>query len=213
MSQPPEYPGNPADPHGGNQNPPGYPTPPPGYGAPPPPPGYGAPPPPPGYGAPPPPPGYGPPPGGGYYPPGPPPQGYNPTGSPPPPPGYGAPPPGYPPPGYGAPPAGWPPQQGFGGQPTQQFSVGDAFSWAWNKFGKNAAALVVPALVYGVALISLNVVTRMLDGALDQGTSSHSTGGETTGPLSQTSLALLLIASIVVLIVHFLLQTFAGPHS
>jgi uncharacterized membrane protein len=50
----------------------------------------------------------------------------------------------------------------------------------------------------------------MLDGALDQGTSSHSTGGETTGPLSQTSLALLLIASIVVLIVHFLLQTFAG---
>ncbi|MDT5148139.1 MAG: hypothetical protein QOC58_2784, partial [Mycobacterium sp.] len=36
MSQPPEYPGTPADPYGGNQNPPSYP-PPPGYGAPPPP--------------------------------------------------------------------------------------------------------------------------------------------------------------------------------
>src|SRR5205085_4011117 len=63
MSQPPEYPGTPNVPHGGGQNPPGYP-PPPGYGAPPPPP-----------------PGYGPPPGGGYNQPGPPPG----SGAPPPP--------------------------------------------------------------------------------------------------------------------------------
>ncbi len=82
MSQPPEYPGTPNVPHGGNQNPPGYP-PPPGYGAPPPP---QAPPPPPPAG---PPPGYGAP--------------------PPPPPGYGAPPPGYAPqPGYGGAPGGQP---------------------------------------------------------------------------------------------------------
>ena len=51
MSQPPDYPGTPADPQRGNQTPPGYP-PPPGYGAPPPPPpagpGNGAPPPGPG---------------------------------------------------------------------------------------------------------------------------------------------------------------------
>src|SRR3984885_13857035 len=81
MSQPPEHPGNPNDPYGGNPRPgdypppPGYgppPGPPPGYGPPPgqpqpgyrPPPGYGAPPPPPGYG--PPQPGYGPPPGSGF---------------------------------------------------------------------------------------------------------------------------------------------------
>ncbi len=83
MSHPPEYPGNPNEPYGGNfPSYPGYgppPGPPPGYGPPPgqPQPGYG---PPPGYGAPPPPPGYG-----------------------PPQPGYG-PPPGYPPPpGYGPP--------------------------------------------------------------------------------------------------------------
>ncbi|UDS56994.1 hypothetical protein LDH12_13625, partial [Mycobacterium tuberculosis] len=42
MSQPPEHPGNPADPQGGNQGAGSYP--PPGYGAPPPPPGYGPPP-------------------------------------------------------------------------------------------------------------------------------------------------------------------------
>ena len=88
MSQPPDYPGTPADPQRGNQTPPGYP-PPPGYGAPPPPPPAG-----PGYGAPPPGPGYGrhasPPPGPGGYgpPPGPPPS----YGTPPPPPGAYRPP-------------------------------------------------------------------------------------------------------------------------
>ena len=29
----------------------------------------------------------------------------------------------------------------YGGQP---FSIGEAFNWAWNKFSKNAAALIVP---------------------------------------------------------------------
>ncbi|MGA9376380.1 MAG: hypothetical protein WBV64_15400, partial [Mycobacterium sp.] len=79
--------------------------------------------------------GYPPPPPPGGYPP-PPPQG----AYPPPPPGGGYPPPaGYPPPGYpGTPGAGAP------------FNVGDAFSWAWNKFSKNAAALIVPTLVYAL---------------------------------------------------------------
>ncbi|CAM2868592.1 hypothetical protein MYSI104531_06345 [Mycobacterium simiae] len=86
MSQPPEHPGDPAGPDGGDHNPSGYPPPPPppGYGAPPPPPGYGTPPP--GYGTP--PPGYGTPPG---------------YGAPPPPPGY-PPQPGVGSP-YGAPPS------------------------------------------------------------------------------------------------------------
>ena len=129
MSQPPNYPGGPNEPWGGNQNPGGYP-PPPNYGSPPPP-GYGAPPPPPGYGAPPPPPGY-----GGY---------------PPPPPSYGAPPP---PPGYGQPPGYGGPQYGqqYGQEYGQPFSIGEAFNWAWNKFSKNAAALIVPILIYALAL-------------------------------------------------------------
>ncbi|GFP47210.1 hypothetical protein MKANGN_10880 [Mycobacterium kansasii] len=148
MSQPPEHPGTPADPQGGDRSTSGYPPPPPppGYGTTPPPPGYGAPPPPPpgygapppGYGAPPPPPpGYGPPPGGYSAP------GYN---APPPPPGYG--PPGAPAPGY-------PPQPGFGGQPKSGFNVGEAISWAWNKFTKNVAALVVPLVIYGLTMAAV----------------------------------------------------------
>jgi uncharacterized membrane protein len=162
MSQPPEHSGNPDDPQHGNQNPPGYP-PPPGYGTPPPPPpGYGTPPPPPpGYGAPP-PPGYGPPPGG-----------YNPPGPPPgsgPPPGYGAPPP--PPPGYGPAPAGYPPQPGYGIRPKPAFSVAEAFTWAWNQFTKNAVALIVPTLVYGVLLGATWGVIAL----------GHSVGTTTTSP-------------------------------
>lgn len=91
---------------------------------------------------------YPPPPQGGYPPP---PQG----GYPPPPQGGYPPPPqgGYPPPppqgGYAPPPpAGYPPA-GYPGGPAQ-YSVGDAFSWAWNKFSKNAAALIVPTLVYAL---------------------------------------------------------------
>ncbi|MGH3561684.1 MAG: hypothetical protein ACRDTN_07770 [Mycobacterium sp.] len=155
MSQPPIYPGNPDDPQPGSEAPGGYPPPyapppaQPGYGPPPAQPGYGAPPAPPGYGAPPPPPGYGaPPPHPGY-------------GAPPPPPAYNAPPP---PPGYGAPPTGYPPQPGFGGPPTQQFSVGDAFSWAWNKLTKNAVALIVSALLYGVVRVVLGFANSFASG-------------------------------------------------
>jgi uncharacterized membrane protein len=126
MSQPPEHPGNPADPQGGNQNPPGYP-PPPSYDPPPPghePPGRHAAPPP----------GYGPPPGG------------------PPPPNYGAPPPPPPPPGYNLPPGGYS-QPGYGAQPPRsKFNVGEAFSWSWAKFTQNSTALVVPVIGYLVAV-------------------------------------------------------------
>jgi uncharacterized membrane protein len=135
-------------------NPPTPPPPPPGGNYPPPPGGY--PPPPPGGGYPPPPPPQGPP--GGY----PPPQG-PPGGYPPPPPGGGYPPPqggypspqgGYPPPpqgGYPPPPqAGYPPPGGPGFGGTSEFNVGEAFTWAWNKFSKNAVPLIVATLIYGV---------------------------------------------------------------
>jgi uncharacterized membrane protein len=225
MSHPPEHPGNPADPQDENQNPPGHP-PPPGYGTqPPPPPGYGTqPPPPPGYGTqPPPPPGYGPPPPGygppppgygppGYGPPGPP--GPPPGGSPPP--GYSAPPPPPPPPpgppaGYGAPSAGYPPQPGYGvppaGRPAPQFNVGEAFSWSWNKFTSNAAALVVPVLVYGLVLAVLGFLTGFLPTALGQQSSTSYTDvyGQTTGSTSVTlgpaSISVLVIGPILMFVV------------
>ncbi len=141
MTQPPNFPGdnqggypqNPQDPQQGGYQPGGFPPPQqpqPGYG-------QG---------------GYPPPPAGGF----PPPQG----------PGYGQGEQGFPPPqqpGYGQggfppPPAGGfpPPPGGFGapqyGGGQQPFNIGDAFSWAWNKFTKNAAALIVPMLAYAVVL-------------------------------------------------------------
>jgi uncharacterized membrane protein len=174
MSQPPDYPGTPEDPYGGRPG--GYP-PPPNYGSPPQPPNYGSPPPPPNYGAPQPPPGYGSP--GGPPPAGPGRHSASPEyGSPPPPPGYGTPPPppsydqpssggydqpssggygqpssgGYPPqqPGYGAPAGGGAP----GGAAPAQLNIGEAISWAWNKFTKNIAPLVVPIVIY-VAIVGV----------------------------------------------------------
>ncbi len=142
MTQPPTPPGGFPPPPENVPPPGGYPPPgnyPPPQGNYPPPQGNYPPPqgdyPPPPQGNYPPPPqgGYPPPPQGGYPPP---PQG----GYPPPPPPQG----GYAPP----PPAGYPPA-GYPGGPAQ-YSVGDAFSWAWNKFSKNAAALIVPTLVYAL---------------------------------------------------------------
>jgi uncharacterized membrane protein len=203
MSQPPEYPGS--DPQWGNQNPPGYP-PPPG-----PPPGYGAPPPPP------PPPGYGPPPGG-YNPSGPPgPPPGRPPGPPPgPPPGYGpppSPPPPQPPgPGYGAPPTSYPPQPGYGGQPGgppgQPFSVGEAFSWAWNKFTQNAVALVVATLAYGVVLgiaYALSIVGGGLGGTTTTNTGYGTSYTVSTGP-SAVGLAVMIVGYLLAFAVGIFAQ-------
>jgi len=150
-------------------NPP--PPPPPGGGYPPPgqggypPPGHGGYPPP-GQGGYPPPqaPGGYPPPQQGGYPPTPPPSGY------PPPPEQG----GYPPPpqqGYS--PAGYPlaGPPGYGG--AQPFSVGEAFSWAWNKFSKNAAPLIIATLVYGLIVIVLQVIINLLQAAVSPGVSDY----------------------------------------
>jgi uncharacterized membrane protein len=159
-------------------NPP--PPPPPGGNYPPP--GQGNYPPPGGY----PPPGQGnyPSPGQGGYPPPPPPGGYPPPpqqgGYPPPPPPSGYPPPpqhgGYPPPPQGAPgypPAGYPPAgpPGYGG--GQAFNVGEAFSWAWNKFSKNAAPLIIATLVYALVLIVLQVIVNLLQAAVSPGVSDY----------------------------------------
>lgn len=117
------------------------------------------PPPPPGSGdsTPPPPP---PPPGGGGYdaPPPPPPPGGG---------GYGAPPPPPPPPGGG----GWgapPPGPGAGGFPTgpSGYSVGNAFSYAWQKFQQNAVPLVVITLVLIVGVAIVQVIGNVISGAL-----------------------------------------------
>jgi uncharacterized membrane protein len=209
MSQPPEYPGNPGDPQHGGQNPPGYPPPPPppGYGAPPPPPpgGPGGP----GYGAPPPGPGYGrhasPPPGPG---------GYGPPPGPPPgegPPSYGAPPP-PPPSGYGAPPAGYPPQPSYGAPPggagPAQFNIGEAVSWAWNKFTKNAVALIVPLLIYLVAIGIIAVIAGVVPALL--GESTNNTYTDAYGNTMSSTAITFGAASYAVMIVGYILLFIAA---
>ena len=122
----------------------------------------GYPPPPPG-GYPPPPQGNYPPPPQGNYPP--PPQGNYPppSGFPPPqqPPGFGPPPggPGYPPGQTGFPGPGGYGQPAYGGTPA--FSVGDAFSWSWNKFSNNTVPLLVATLIYGVVIVVLQVFINL----------------------------------------------------
>ena len=166
-------------------------------GAPPPGPGYGrhsSPPPGPGG-----PGGYGPPPGEG-------PPSY---GAPPPPPpsGYGA-----PPAGYGAPPAGYPPQPGYGapvgpGGPAQ-FNIGEAVSWAWNKFTKNAVALIVPLLIYIVVIGIIAVIAGVLPAVLGESTTTTYTDayGNTASGTAITYGA----ASYAVMVVGYILLFIAA---
>jgi uncharacterized membrane protein len=175
------------------------PPPPPGGGYPPPPGGGYPPPPPPGGGYPPPPP----PPGGGYPPPPPPGGGY------PPPPGGGYPPPqqaGYPPPGA---PGGYPPPAGPGFPGAPAFSVGEAFSWAWNKFTKNAVALIVPALVYGVIVGILIAVVYGLAFALAPETTYESYGNSYSYEASFgfASVLVLILGYIILMVVAAAIQS------
>jgi uncharacterized membrane protein len=142
--------------------------------------------------------GYPPPPQRGGYPPPPPPSGYPPPqqggyppppqhgGYPPPPPPSGYPPPhqqgGYPPPqqsggGYQQAPGGYPPAgpTGYGG--AQPYSVGEAFSWAWNKFTKNAAPLIIATLVYGLIMVVLQVIVNLVQAAVSPGVSDYTSSG------------------------------------
>jgi uncharacterized membrane protein len=156
----------PPPPPPGGYPPPGQRLPPPGQGGYPPPGQQG------GYPPPPPPGGGYPPPQQGGYPPPPPPSGYPPPpqqgGYPPPPQGA----PGYPPAPGGYPPAGPP---GYGG--AQPYNVGEAFSWAWNKFTKNAGPLIIATLVYGLILIVLQVIVNLLQAAVSPGVSDYSSSG------------------------------------
>jgi uncharacterized membrane protein len=167
---------------------------------PPPPPGNYPPPPQGGYPPPPPQGGYPPPPQQGGYPP-PPPQG----GYPPPPP-QGA--PGYPPAPAGYPPSGPP---GPGG--AQAYNVGEAFSWAWNKFSKNAGPLIIATLVYAVVAGALYGIIYGLAFALAPDTvttyESYESGFEysASSSLGAASLAVLVLGGLVMLVVMAAIQS------
>lgn len=194
MTQPPPPPGGYPPPPENVPPPGGFPPPPQGGYPPPgnyPPPQGDYPPPPPGNYPPPPPP-------QGGYPPPPPPGGY-----PPPPPQGGYPPP--PPPGGYAGPGGYPPPVGYGGAPgfgAPAYSVGEAVSWAWNKFSKNAAAILVPTLVFGLVYAVVQGIIQLISGqftttTVDDYSASFSmgTGGILVSLLG--SAVMLVVAAVV----------------
>ncbi len=80
--------------------------------------------------------------------------------------------PGYPPAPAGYPPVGPP---GYGG--AQPFNVGEAFSWAWNKFSKNAGPLIIATLVYGLIVVVLQVIVNLLQAAVSPGVSDYTSSG------------------------------------
>nr|PZN24494.1 MAG: hypothetical protein DIU75_02825 [Mycolicibacterium hassiacum] len=122
------------------------------------------------------------------------------------------PPPGgsYPPPppagGYPPPPAGpYPPQPGYPIGP--QYSVGDAFTWAWNKFSRNAAPLILSVLVYAVIL---GVLWSVGGALLTLGQQSESTVYEygddsfyffTSSDLNSLGIVVLIVLSLVHIVV------------
>ncbi len=89
---------------------------------------------------------------------------------------------GYPPPGYGG----------------QQFSVGDAFSWAWNKLSKNAIPLLVSYLIWRVILGALNFGFQLIAGLFDAASRTTNEYGHTT----TTSPGLAIAGGVIALILY-----------
>jgi hypothetical protein len=187
-------------------------TPPP---EPPRPPGGSDTPPPPPPGAPPPPPPPSTPPGGGGQgdssggwgspPPGGPsdPNGPSGWGTPPPPP-----PPGGPggPGGYGAGGYGGGPGGGYGGGP-ESYSVGNAFSYAFEKFKANWGPLVLITLLLLVASVVVNLLSQLIFGGVGQTTVDPQTGQIEGGGLFGVAMILSLLSSALVFAVQLVIQS------
>lgn len=86
--------------------------------------------------------------------------------------------------------------------------MGDAFNWAWNKFSKNAVALIVPTLAYGAILIFISVFLQIL--TPDRQTSSYggdgSYGFSTNAALGGGSIVVLLLGYVVFVVVGAFIQ-------
>ena len=146
------------------------------------------------------------PPGG--YPPQQPPGGYPPQQPPPPPGGYPPPPPpqagGYPPTAPGM------PAQGYGGAPA--FSIGEGFTWAWNKFSKNAGPLIVATIVYALIVGVVYGIFLFIASALAPTVTTYSdynNGVEysASAGFGVASYLVLGLGTIIVLIIGFAIQS------
>ena len=108
---------------------------------------------------------------------------------------------GYPPPGA----------PGYGG--AQGFNVGEAFSWAWNKFSKNPGPLIIATLVFGLILGVLYGIIYGIAVALapDTVSSYDSYGGgfsySASSSLGAASIAVLVLGGLVLLVVAGAIQS------
>ena len=114
---------------------------------------------------------------------------------------------GYPPPQQGGyPPAqpGYPPAPG-----APALNVGEAFSWAWNKFSKNVAAIIVPTLVYAViAGVLFGIVYGIaLSLSPDANYESSDSGFSYSASLGGASFAVLVLGGLVLLVVIGAIQS------
>ena len=143
---------------------------------------------------------------GGYPPP---PSNYPPSqGGYPPPPGNYPPPPGnYPPPQGHYPPPGYP-APGAPGYGAPAYRVGEAVSWAWNKFSKNVAAILVPTLVFGVVCAVLQGVIQAISTAFSTvESSSYGDGYSASVSLGLGGIVASVIGGIVTVIVAAVVQS------
>ena len=86
--------------------------------------------------------------------------------------------------------------------------MGDAISWAWNKFTSNAVTLIVPVLVYGVIIAVLVGLTQFLPAAL--GRQSSSTYTDSSGQTYGSTTVTLGFASVTVMVIGSILLLAAG---
>jgi uncharacterized membrane protein len=108
------------------------------------------------------------------------------------------------------PPAGGP-GYGYGGE--QPYSVGDAFSWAWNKFSKNAGPLIVATIVYALIVgvvygiflgLAFALAPETVTTYSDYGNGFEYSSGSSLGLASYLMLA---VGTLVLLVLGFAIQS------
>ncbi len=85
--------------------------------------------------------------------------------------------------------------------------MGDAFNWAWNKFSKNAAATIVPLLIYLLVIVVIGGVffAMAFSGQLPLGGGDSSNSDASTGA-KVGLLVLLALIEVVLLLAGFYMQ-------
>lgn len=101
--------------------------------------------------------------------------------------------------GYAPPPPGY-------GMPGPMYSVGDALSWAWNKFTRNALPLVVATLLFGLLLAVLNTLSgQLLQSVSPEAFTTIDTGDglieSTTTTITGAGIAVLVLSTVVQILV------------